>query len=1119
MFPIRAGCPFCLALALTLSSLQAAAQETEPPTPPDKKEHVPPQVEVIEPTLHGVRDEQGKLHIVPGLTLKKLQHLLKLEQQVESGKPTPPRYSITELQFEGHVKGDRAEFQATVSIRVLRDGWIRVPLRMAEALAVRAVREEGRSTPVLERTEDEGLVWWAQGRKETDADDNGERQLRLKLTVPVRTLAGERVLVLTPPDAVPSELRLSVPLDDVVARAADAQTAVTTAPAGDGTTLITAGGLRQRLELSWLQKLKPAGDVAPVLEATGLLDVEIDDETVRTQATLQIQSLQGQFDRFAVQVPPGTEPPPEGSLKGAKFEFAPAPEGGGLLKVQLNEPTADPVTVQLIARSPAPPMGGPLRIEGFSVVEAERQTGQVAVRRQGDWSVRTVRSRRVHRVDIASLHVSIRNADVLAGFEYVRQPFELDLELRRLEPRIEVEPRYTLLVESDRATLDATLEYSIERGGLLETELSIPPGWQLDEIGPASLIDPGEQTLIEGDRLNLQFLTRTSDQFRLHLRVHRSFAPNAGALVVAFPVPRDTIVLPAHLAVVAAANVGLSPSFELMPGLTPSLRNESPRFKLPSDLPPWHRSPLFFRLDASTTEFQTEVFVEPQRVEVQSRMHLALEGMRAEIKQTLSYEISFSPLSEFALLVPEEAAESLAVESELGTPVLLKRDPAEAKDGLLSMRAILGQQRIGPVELVLTYRIPIDFEGANGDFDLVVPVIMPAEPALRVNRATVSVPPSVAVALRDENWTETSDLRSEARRSPNVYETAAFEAGGPRSHLTLVLTKRELLPAAALIISRAWIRVGVAPDGSQNYRSHYRFTTRDTALVIRIPRGFDPNSFRFQIDGSPVEALQQVDGSLRVALPPLAVEESRVLTAYAPRPALPGLEGGKRSVSSTLEFPEGTLVEQTYYQVHLPTNEYLISGTPGFTEEWDWRRVGLTWVRSPRLSDADLSAWIGGSVAQETIAFSPRGNVYLFGYVGSVRQLDLRITSPASLVLAASGTAFLLGVLPLYFRFARNRLLGLILVTALALVGVAHPGPAVLFLQSATLGMSLVALASVIKTVLDRRHRGVVVPADSASSFGTIASTLTHAHHAAGSEGSTGSALAANFKPESESHA
>ena len=83
---------------------------------------------------------------------------------MESGKPTPPRYKITELQFEGHVKGSSAEFQATVSIRVLGNGWIRVPLRMEEALAVRAVREEGRGNPLLERSEDEGLVWWSQGR-------------------------------------------------------------------------------------------------------------------------------------------------------------------------------------------------------------------------------------------------------------------------------------------------------------------------------------------------------------------------------------------------------------------------------------------------------------------------------------------------------------------------------------------------------------------------------------------------------------------------------------------------------------------------------------------------------------------------------------------------------------------------------------------------------------------------------------------------------------------------------------------------------------------------------------------------------------------------------------------
>ena len=243
MSPIRAGYGCCLAFAVLLASLSAAAQEAAPTSSGDRSEPESP------------RRDPG----APPLTFEVPQGWLESNQQNDDAKPPLPSYGITELLFNGRVVGGRAELEATLSVRVLREGWIQVPLRMDEALALRLVRDERGQTPIVIPSEEEGRIWWVEGIDKLEPADNGERHLRLKLTLPIQTLSGEQALMLSLPDAVPSELQLDVPLNELEVRYGNDRAAVKANPVGEGKTRITAGGLGERLELYWRPKAKAAG--------------------------------------------------------------------------------------------------------------------------------------------------------------------------------------------------------------------------------------------------------------------------------------------------------------------------------------------------------------------------------------------------------------------------------------------------------------------------------------------------------------------------------------------------------------------------------------------------------------------------------------------------------------------------------------------------------------------------------------------------------------------------------------------------------------------------------------------------------------------------------------------
>ena len=59
-----------------------------------------------------------------------------------------------------------------------------------------------------------------------------------------------------------------------------------------------------------------------------------------------------------------------------------------------------------------------------------------------------------------------------------RQPFALTARLTEVKPQLAVEPSYTVTVEADRLTLDATFSYSL-RGSRLDLVKIEPAGWRV----------------------------------------------------------------------------------------------------------------------------------------------------------------------------------------------------------------------------------------------------------------------------------------------------------------------------------------------------------------------------------------------------------------------------------------------------------------------------------------------------------------------------------------------------------------------------------------------------------------------------------------------------------------
>ncbi len=180
------------------------------------------------------------------------------------------------------------------------------------------------------------------------------------------------------------------------------------------------------------------------------------------------------------------------------------------------------------------------------------------------------------------------------------------------------------------------------------------------------------------------------------------------------------------------------------------------------------------------------------------------------------------------------------------------------------------------------------------------------------------------------------------------------------------------------------------------------------------------------------------------------------------------------------QWNDDVWVRQTYWQLVLPKDEYLLVAPSDLTAEFAWTWRGLHWERQPLLSLSQLEIRSGA----EHDGITPQaGNQYVFCGLGSVPTLQARTIGRSSIVFWASGAVLLVGLALLYLPAVRHR--GVLFVIALALIALAalFPDSSLVIAQAAALGMALMVGASLLQNELSRRRRRAVFVRSGGSSI------------------------------------
>ncbi len=1100
----------CLALA-SIARGQEVPSPAEPTVPaPAVKKRTPEPLLPGEtsPPVYYLPDKDGNLVAVPGFTLEAFTALFKLRNQLAQETQKPP-YSLQELTLSGSAAGPTAELVAEYKVTVLEKGWVGVPLRLNTAV-LREPAFEGPGEHVLDfKPERDGYVVWIR----SDAD--AAHRITFKLLAPIVQIGPESYLRLSLPRAAVSQLQLQVPFEHTVAKVSEGSTLGSVRTLEGGKSELKMIGIGGEFEVAWHAAESQVARLPTVLEASGAQLIRMNGRSVNSDVELTVRSLAGEFDRFQVRLPPGADYVNTTQAGMSLVAIATAAEQGKLYEVKLEKKTTGPVKIRLVTERThnSPQNDVVLQLAGFDVVGAVRQWGTVAVQVEGNWQVLWGETNHVEKVD--ELRGQVRRDDLAAGFEYV-QPYSLTARVVPQKTRVRVEPEYVLLVGSDEARLRAKLKYTIRGAKVRSLELELP-GWEVDSMGPANLVDVDAAVANTANPVAIPLVQASSGELELTLEAHQKIA--AGAESVTLELPRlKGEAAPANLAVLPDDNIELT----LQPDASTALAPQAvrPQIKLPER----QQDPLAFRTTGSEAKFVASVKVHEQAISAALATQLDVDERETRVDQRIVFQIAYQPTDHLILGVPR-AVRSERLNITLDGQQLLPLPVRERVDGdaeVTPIRVALPGPRIGRCELKISYVERHERLSSTASTLVIVPLVIPGEGQLTGNELVVVPKAGISVNYPPGPWAE------DARHRPAINSNAlTLSARRAISEVSLGLSSKEQAAQSATTVEQAWIQTRLI-DAQRQDRAIYRLTTSEPRLQLSLPTGVEMGTIELEIDGRSVtpESVRQRD--VIVSLSGAGRNEHLLEVRYhfSDRRPLGRL---------TLESPQiqsARWVQQLYWQLILPASEHILLVPDHFTPEYRWIWSNWAWQREPSLDQGELESWINtppngdrARLADEgpeqsalrQPAVSRSANRYLFSAIGNVEPLEVYSINRARLVLWSSLPLLVGGLILIYFPVARHPAWLFILAVLVAADIFVDPDTALLLAQTSSLGLVLALVAALLARVTLRPATAAIPVRGSSKAIERPATEMYQRAPASVAQPSTSTEPLVPTSPESES--
>ncbi|MCA9027579.1 MAG: hypothetical protein KDA86_20385 [Planctomycetaceae bacterium] len=655
--------------------------------------------------------------------------LWALKAAADGAAKKPVEAVITSASYVATIEEDIARIRAELTINVVGQPWVEVPLEFGDA-AVGSV-DNGDGDVLLRGTGD--------GTYSLLFKKQGEQTVSLELTARVVTSPDGRQIDFDVPPSAITNFELSVPADDqeVEVRPRLVQLAVED---GENETRVRASlGATKHIAAAWRPRATAQPEMQLLTSVNNRQAFRIADGLIHTDAWLTFDVLRGKLQQVKVSVPPTCrvlDVSASTKVQGWQTEES---DDQQELTIDLLSAVDDEVTVEIHTEQKLDgqtvELGGRSAdgaLHGVHALDVVRESGQIAISHGEDLTLRITEQAGVVRIEPNEVAKEIRQPGVLA-FKYYNPELTLTAAVAEVEPRVTVTQNTSLTIGDDELDLLTELSYTIERAGLFELRIELPDGVIIDDVRSAQL----KEYRAEDNLLMVLLRERTLGSVEITVEGHVELDEETPELTLPVPEPLNVDRETGTVRLFADDSVEVATDEESL---------ESAR---PAPAPP-HLTRGGARLRAAWQYTNRPVVIpitmtrKPTRLSSSVATSIDVQPTRTRVTTLVDFNVEYAGQDTFRFTVPEEAVETLQIEAVAlspTSPTLKQQTPGDAADGwvpytLVMQRDVLGQQRfrvtydLEPGAVMIPMAVEDEIEVAPADADEVGKTNPEREPAV-----------------------------------------------------------------------------------------------------------------------------------------------------------------------------------------------------------------------------------------------------------------------------------------------------------------------------------------------------------------------------------------------------
>ncbi|MBN1973498.1 MAG: hypothetical protein JW787_07645 [Sedimentisphaerales bacterium] len=934
----------------------------------------------------------------------------------------PFDYLISTARFDGKVSEEIARIKLELTIDILSEDWVQVPLGLGSAAVSNAnLSKTGKAeiAPLL-RIVDGQYIFTVRG--------TGRYVLELDFVRQLDIQPGLAVLEYSIPSAAITTLDLLIPEENLkvdVEPMLAATTSQVDANEAGATRLQAFLGSVSKVKLSWKPKTQAAEELESVIICEQFQHIHIDEALLRSEVQLKYNIHRGGVNSFSIQMPDQFRITDVNGANISRWEIKDAQTAGAkpLLNVELYSPVKDQYNLNIKMERFVQEAKAKVSLTPIVTQNVFRQSGLIGITYSSRRTVHVENITNLARVDTGQLPGNLQAQAGVTAYRFITSDYGAELAIETTLPRISVNQGWLLGVDSDKLKLQGRLQYKVEKNGIFELNMNLPEPWKVESVGPDNIVDD-HQLIGQGQNRQLHVLLRRETIGNFELRLAAQADRTRPDEIVDFNLPEpdpNNLQLYEGQIILAMAEQ-LQGEVDQMNQIQPISLRQAQQWTSIAELTP--AMAFDFRVIDTNSPAGGRFRVTVKPTQISATVHRLVNIQQGSIdhEAIVQYTIRYAPVDTFYLKVPAKFADE-------GIDISGQNIKEKPRIGELPQDQIVDSNESSDQREWAYYKIVLQSK-VNNNYQLMVKAHRTFK-AGEVGQATnVEVPPILAAGkLSDQNgYIAVTKADTLAIAKPVTENLTAGDAGSsvdlpytPHRQsaslafkyntsdfkLTLPVVVQKEAAVFTTIVSAAVIEQVLARDGMLNtHATFFLATSKGERYTVTLPENAELTAVLLNGDEAPREVGVAANEFI-VRLPPSAGQVSRFVLEISY-----GLKGARASKLTAPALSKEIPVQQTLWRVWIPEGYYYLGHSRVFSQISDGysqnmlysltqehyrlaaqQRSGAGQRNTPYQGDTQQGGTYQGNMPPAGFKLAGQGRNYNFNRQGSPGTLSVMAVS------------------------------------------------------------------------------------------------------------------------------